>query len=64
MKRKNADVIYKTINEVAEITGLSSRYIRNKVKNGEVPYVMSGSTYMLNYNKFMEMLEEEEALHS
>lgn len=64
MKRKNAEVIYRTINEVAEITGLSSRYIRAKVKNGEVPYVMSGSTYMLNYNKFMEMLEEEEALHS
>lgn len=55
--------IYRTIADITRITGLSRRYLKLRIQAGDIPYIMSGNTYMINYEKLMERLREEEASH-
>ena len=55
--------IYRTIGDISRITGLSKRYLRTRVQQGDIPYVMSGNTYMINYQKLMDIFLKEESSH-
>ena len=55
--------IYRTIADVSRITGLSRSYLRTRVQEGDIPYIKAGNTYMLNYQKLIEILLEEESSH-
>ena len=55
--------IYMSLRKASDMTGLSYAYIRNRLRSGELPYVKSGTTFMINMQKFLELLSEEEANH-
>ena len=54
---------YVTISVASKATGLSAKYIRERAKKGEIPHLMSGNTYMINYQKFVDILRREEMEH-
>ena len=51
--------IYMTINDAARETGLSSGYIRKRIKAGEIIFINAGRKYMVNVPKLIEQLERE-----
>lgn len=55
---------FQRINEAARTTGLSSFYLREGCKSGDVPHVKSGDTYYINipalYRKLGVYENEEE----
>lgn len=53
------DTIYCTISEAAQRSGLSQYMWRQMVREGEVPYLSSGTKYMINYPAAMRALEEK-----
>ena len=48
-----------SVNEAARESGLSSHFLREGIKAGTVPYIMSGSKYLIDYDALMEKLREE-----
>ena len=61
-------VPFRTINETAELTGLSRDYIRRGVRSGQIPAIRTGygsnATYMIDTVLFLEQLHraaEQEA---
>lgn len=49
---------YLTIRQAARYSGISEYFIRNGAKNGLIPHIMCGNRYMINYEKFLSMMEE------
>jgi hypothetical protein len=60
VRAKNTDrgAVFQPIRGAAEITGLSTRYIRDGCRNGIIPHVLVGSDYRINMPLFMEQLNE------
>lgn len=55
---------FMTIKETVKVTGMSSYFIRNGIKAGTVPVVMSGNRYLVNVPMLIERLNREsEAAH-
>ena len=50
---------FQKIPDACKTTGLSMYYLRNGCKEGTVPHVMSGSTYMINVPALLEKLSGE-----
>lgn len=50
------DKPFMKINEAAKATGLSSHYLRNAVRSGEIEYMRSGQTYYINMPRLLEKL--------
>ena len=48
---------FQSIRETCNSTGLSQHYLREGCKNGEIPHVMNGNTYMINVPMMLEKLE-------
>ena len=46
-----------SIKEAANVTGLSCFFLRAGIKAGTVPYIMSGSKYLVNLPKLLERLD-------
>ena len=46
-----------TVTETAKMTGLSTYYIRQGIREGSIPCIMCGTKYMINYPKFIEILD-------
>lgn len=49
---------FQKIPDACKTTGLSMYYLRNGCKDGTVPHVMSGSTYMINIPALLEKLSQ------
>ncbi len=54
-KSKQA-VPFQKIAEASVITGLSQCYLRNGCKDGSVPHVKSGTTYLVNVPALLKKL--------
>ena len=51
------DLEFQSIRDTCNSTGLSQHYLREGCKNGEIPHVMSGNTYMINVPMMLEKLQ-------
>lgn len=49
---------FMSIKEICLETGLSQHYIRQMVKNNEIPYIKSGNKVLINYDKTSLILDE------
>ena len=47
-----------SINEVCKATGLSQHFVRQMVKNKEIPYIKSGNKVLINYDLASVILDE------
>ena len=52
----NSDAPFQRIPDACRITGLSTYFLRKGCRDGSVPHVRSGSTYMVNVPELLEML--------
>ena len=61
MKRQeyNTDSVFQTIGEASRTTGLSRYYLRNGCKDGTIPHIMCGNTYMVNVPLTIEKLNDQ-----
>ena len=50
---------FDTIKALAENTGLSTFMLRQLVREGKLPYIMSGKKYLINTAKALEILKTE-----
>ena len=48
--------LFASINETAQITGLSSHYVRKGVRSGEIPCIKSGQKYFVKLPAFFRSL--------
>ena len=48
---------FATIREACNITGLSQHFLRDGVKAGTIPHIMSGNTYMINIPLLLQQLD-------
>ena len=55
------DKPYLNIRETCNATGLSQRFLREGCKNGTIPHIMSGNTYMINIPLMLRILDEQSA---
>lgn len=53
----NPDAPFQRIPDACRITGLSMYYLRNGCKDGTVPHIKSGTTYMINVPALLEKLK-------
>ena len=49
-----------TIEETAKRTGLSYEYIRKLCKQGEIVFVRTGRKYLINFDRFIDFLNNGE----
>lgn len=49
---------FMSINEVCKATGLSQHFVRQMVKNKEIPYIKSGNKVLINYDRASVILDE------
>lgn len=47
---------FQSIAQACKTTGLSMYYLRKGCRNGSVPHVKSGTTYMINVPKLLKIL--------
>lgn len=57
--KTNDSAPFQTIENASRITGLSSWYLRDGCKNGSVPHIKSGRTYLINVPTLLRKLEAE-----
>lgn len=50
---------FQTIEEVAEVTGLSVYYLRQGIRTGRIPHIKCGCKNMINLPKLIELLDAE-----
>lgn len=50
-----------TITETAERSGLPVSFIRKKCRRNEIVYIMAGKKYLVNWERFLNYLNGEEA---
>ena len=53
---QNIEKFFATIDEVAQLTGLSRFYIRQGVRAGEIQHIMVGKKYFVNLPALFEHL--------
>ncbi len=60
-KKKEYDAAspFQTISNAVRSTGLSAFYLRTGCKNGKVPHIMSGSTYLIDIPALLQRLHAE-----
>lgn len=57
--RIDRDALFQSIRGAAEITGLSTKFIRDGCKAGTIPHVMCGSDYRINMQLFLDDLNKQ-----
>lgn len=50
---------FMSIVEACEYTGLSKKYLRAGCRDGSIPYILSGSKYLVNMPLLLERLDRE-----
>lgn len=48
---------FMSINEVCKATGLSQHFVRQMVRNNEIPFIKSGSKVLINYDLASAILD-------
>lgn len=56
----NPDAPFQRIPDACRLTGLSTFYLRKGCRDGSVPHIKSGSTYLVNIPKLLEKLNNGE----
>lgn len=54
-----SDQPFQRIPQACETTGLSQYYLRSGCKNGTIPHVKSGNTYLINIPALLRQLGAE-----
>ena len=54
-----ADVPFMKIKDACAVTGLSTYYLRNGCKDGSIPHIKSGTTYLINVPALLRKLDAE-----
>ena len=54
-------VPFQKIPEACKTTGLSQYFLRQGCKDGTIPHIKSGATYMINIPALLRQLDAEEA---
>lgn len=54
----NPNAPFQRIQDACRITGLSTYFLRKGCKDGTVPHIKSGSTYMVNIPELLEKLRD------
>ena len=57
------DTPFMSIKDTATATGLSQKYLRAGVRNGEIPHICVGAKYMINLPVLMECLNRKSQPH-
>lgn len=60
-RANNQMVPFQKFKDASKTTGLSQYFLRQGCKNGTVPHVMSGTTYLVNVPALLRQLGAEEA---
>lgn len=53
------DTPFMKIKDTVKVTGLSSYYLRNGCKDGTIPHIVAGTTYLINVPALLERLDAE-----
>ena len=53
------DLPFLTIRKCVPITGLSERYLRELLRNGELPHIKTGNRVLVNVRKLLDMMDEK-----
>lgn len=59
MQETKANAPFMKIGAASMATGLSQYFLRQGCKNGTVPHIKSGSTYLINIPKLLRQLDAE-----
>ncbi|MBR3098791.1 MAG: hypothetical protein IKH18_04400 [Clostridia bacterium] len=59
LMREKLSTPFHSVVETAKITGLTLYDVRQRLRRGEVPCVMSGKKHMINVPAFLKKLEQE-----
>lgn len=63
-KKADRDAIFQSIRGAAEITGLSTKFIRNGCQSGNIPHIMVGNDYRINVPLFIAQLDSESRINA
>ena len=58
-KMRTAQQVYDQIHKEDPESSISLWYIRSLVRQGKIPAVKAGCKYLINYDKFMDYLNNE-----
>lgn len=58
-KTYNTTPIFLTVRDTAKRTGLPEYFIRQRLKNNQVPYLQDGNRKLINVELFLENLRTE-----
>ena len=58
-KAYNVVPVFLTVRDTAKQTGLPEYFIRQRLKNNQVPYLQDGNRKLINVELFMEYLKAE-----
>lgn len=56
--------VFVKIPEASRITGLSQFYIRSRLKDGTIPHIRSGATYLIHLPRLLQLLDAESEARS
>ena len=58
MKTNHDDIIPRmgTINQAADLSGLSKHFVRKLCTENKIVYIRSGSKYLINLDRFIDFL--------
>ena len=53
------DCPFLSIRNCVPVTGLSERYLRRLLRDGELPHIMSGSRVLVNVHQLLELMDKK-----
>lgn len=59
MPKQTSEQPFQRIPQACMTTGLSQHYLREGCRNGSIPHIRSGSTYLVNVRALMRQLGAE-----
>lgn len=57
--KTDRDALFQSIRGAAEITGLSTKYIRDGCRAGTIPHIRAGNDYRINMQLFLNDLNKQ-----
>ena len=60
LNSKKPHTTYMSVPEASKLSGLSEYFIRSRAKSGDIPHIMAGNKFVINYPKMLDYLESIE----
>lgn len=60
LNKKTTHTTYMSVTEASKLSGLSEYFIRSRAKSGDIPHIMAGNKFVINYPKMLAYLESIE----